>query len=248
MREPYIGNPQSRIPTTRRDDMLDIGPVREHIRSLQSIGMTASMIERAAGLATYAVPRLMGQQMTVRRVVADAVLAVDGRATHQQAIVLNVGCRRRLEGLSVFGYSSRVLAKELGVDKSRIYYLRTQLRVSWSQHQSVAEMFDRLGPDGGSDRARKYAARQGWVHPMMWDDIDDPAEVPVSPADSGSPDPVVVDRLVSGRPTDATREERRLAFFRLRESGLTITAAAELAGIESRTAHRYLTSSKGIAA
>lgn len=239
MREPYIGNPQSRIPTTRRNDMVATGPVREHIRALQSIGMTPTMIERSAGLSTSAIPRLLERQLMVRRVVADAVLAVDGRPTHQQAIVLNIGCRRRLEGLSVIGYSCDAIGKAIGTDRGRIYNLRTQARVSWLQHRAVAEAFDRLGPDGGSNRARRYAARQGWVHPLLWEDIDDPFEVPAVPGDSGLPDPVAVDRLVEGRSVSATAADKREAFGQLLFRGVSVNRAAVQLGINYQTAVRY---------
>lgn len=249
MREPYIGRVVTRRNMGRRDDMVPVAIVVDHIAKLRALGMSVSMIARGAGVSDQLLWLIIQQkQATTRRRYAEAVLSVDGRPSKHQALVLAVGAQRRLRGLAVTGWQLDAVAERLGTNKSRARKIRDSTVVSWGLHVRVRDVFDSLGPDGGNKLTRMHALRQGWVHPLSWEDIDDPFEVPSEPEDSGLPDPVVVERLMAGRPTDATREERKAAFLQLRESGMSANAAADLARISFRTAERYSNLEKGAAA
>ncbi|MFY2788491.1 helix-turn-helix domain-containing protein [Rhodococcus sp. MALMAid1271] len=202
--------------------------------------MTRSMIVRAAGVSPMAVVRIMsGQQKETRKVIADAILSVDGRPSKHQALVLSVGTHRRLGGLFALGYPTVEISAALGVDTSWTLKILRQRFVTWETHMQVAEVYDGFGINGGNAKARAFAARRGFIHPMQWDDIDDPFEVPTTRTDSGEPDPVVVDRLVDGKSVPATRSERWAAFELLRRRGMPESAIAERIGVEPRTVQRY---------
>ena len=65
------------------------------------------------------------------------------------------------------------------------------------------------------DRNRSIAKRRGYVPPLAWDDIDDPAETPKGLArprgekfGNNHLDPVVVERVLAGEVLDTTRAEK----------------------------------------
>ncbi|WP_141215257.1 MULTISPECIES: hypothetical protein [unclassified Rhodococcus (in: high G+C Gram-positive bacteria)] len=249
MRGEGLGFPVSRIRRSSRADLVDTTAVREHIARLESVGMSIAMIARAAGITDTQISLYKSGQPSTRRGYAAAVLAVDGRPSKHQAYVLAVGSVRRLQGLARIGYTLEQIATEVGMSWSSLSRVRCSTgAVLWETHVAVRDVFNRLGIDGGSEIARQRAIRKGWVHPFEWTDIDDPFEVPSAPEESGLPDPVVVERLMAGQPTNATREERKAAFFMLRESGMSVNAAADMAHISPRTAERYSNLEKGVAA
>lgn len=240
MRTPYIGRPLTRIPVTDRSQMVPTGPIVEHVSRLLEVGMTQSMIVRAAGVSRMAVVRIMsGEQKETRKVIADALLSVDGRPSKHQALVLSVGCHRRIGGLFALGYPTAEISAALGVDTSWTLKLLRQRFVTWETHLQVVGVYESFGINGGNVKARQFAARRGFIHPMQWDDIDDPFEVPTARADSGEPDMVVVDRLAAGQSVASTPTERWAAFELLRRRGLTDLAIARRIGVEPRTVQRY---------
>ena len=251
MRAPYIGTALSRIPISDRQDMVPTEPIARHIQKLLDVGMSKSGIARSAGVSTAMVSLMLsGKHKTTRRVVADAFLAADGRADKQQALVLNVGCRRRIEGLAVLGFSFPMIARELGIDHRSLWMIHGRRWVSWETHERVRCAFDRMGIDGGNTKIRNVAARNGWVHPLLWDDIDDPFEVTPSDGGGGSDvaDPVAVERLIAGVPVSAAAVDKREAFELLIGRGWTMSAAAAHVGINHQTAVRYSNLAKGVAA
>jgi len=247
MREPYIGKPQTRL--RRTYDMIPATHVREHVTLLRAIGMTNYMIARAAGVSHSMVADVYQKPgKSIDRNHAAAITSVDGRPMKHQALVLGVGTNRRLQGLAVCGWSVMDLSVELGIAFQEVDRLRRAQRVSWTNYLRVKTAFERLGPDGGNAKTKRNALRAGFIHPLMWDDIDDPFAEPIEVVDSSLPDPVVVERLMSGRASAASREERKIAFHRLRDAGVAVVSAAELVGIDPRTAQRYSLARRKVAA
>lgn len=240
MRTPYIGHPYTRISELTRADAIPTVQVADHVERLIELGMTMNMVARAAGVTNQLIANIRsGRSRTTLAAHARAILAVDGRPSKHQAMVLAFATRRRLEGLAVLGWSQRDIGHLLGVSGTWAYQLTRLDRVSWENHERVRILFDSLGSDGGSERTRSHALKQGYVHPMLWDEIDDPSAVPSVGVDSGEPDPVVVDRLVNGKSVPASRSERWAAFELLRRRGLPDLAIAERIGVEPRTVQRY---------
>ncbi|AUS34635.1 hypothetical protein C1M55_28310 [Rhodococcus qingshengii] len=239
-----VGRPLTRLTLTGElNDLVDPGPVVEHIHRLLGVGMTQCMIARAAGVTERTLGNTLGDRwVQTRRGVADAILKVDGKPHKQQAHVLSTGTRRRLEGLAVLGWSLRRIADELGCDRANLAKMRKRQSVTFEMHEAVKAVFDRLGPDGGCTRTKLWAASNGFVHPLLWDDIDDPFAEPLKLGRDTGPqlvDDVVVQRLVSGRVTDATIAERRAAFARLDAQGLSCQQIASILRITERTIDRY---------
>lgn len=223
-----------------RVDMMPVTEVVAHIEKLRGVGMSISMIARAAGVSDGLLSLMVrGKQSTTRRSYAEAVLSVDGRPMKHQALVLGVGTRRRLQGLAVTGWTLEQLAERLGTTKSRVRKLRESETVTWAVHQRVKALFESLG-DGGNRLARMHAERQGWRHPFDWLDIDDPFAEPLEAAvKSDAPDPVVVERLVAGVKVPALQAEKRAALEKLLRRGWTVNAAAEFLGMNYSTAQKY---------
>lgn len=118
------------------------------------------------------------RQRIVRRYIGRGPLTVDG-----------TGTRRRLQALTVLGWSSHALDAQLG--QKRTYVNNLMLRegpILQSTAVKVAALYERLsmtlppettrGERVSASKARKHAAAQGWPPPLAWNDIDDPAEQP----------------------------------------------------------------------
>lgn len=137
------------------------------------------------------------------------------------------GTRRRLQALMANGWSSDELGARIGyTDGFGIRKLCRNPFVQRSTADRVKRLYDDLADlPGPSGRVRRWAAAQGFLVPLWWDEdtIDDPAYVPAledGPRQRDDVDPVVVDRLVDGTHAGrATAAERFAAFLRLRDGG-----------------------------
>lgn len=182
-RDAYIGRPLSRLASPNGGIKIDSADVRSHLESLLAIDMTPNMIARAAGVSGDTVLSIVRQEWsTVRPSVADALMQVTPRPSRHQVLVLSYGARRRVEGLSVMGWSIRRLREESGLGYETLRSTRNSSQIRWRVHETVVELFDRLGHvDGGDIRTKSWAERQGFVHPMLWDDIDEWSAKPAAP-------------------------------------------------------------------
>lgn len=242
MREPYIGRPLTRVAHAGRGPLVDCASAREHVQRLLGLGMGWGMIARAAGVSDQSVRLLVDEWSTCQQAFRDAVLSVSTRPHRQQALVLNVGCRRRLQALSAKGWTGVEIARRLGWSHHKfITEVRAARAVRWATHIAVADLYERISHiDGGSERAKAHAARAGWSHPGLWDDIDDINEMPHEPQDSGLPDGVVVDRVLSGQWCGPVpRAERQVAFERMQQQGMTAAAIADRLNVDPRTVERH---------
>lgn len=141
-------------------------------------------------------------------------------------LVPAAGTRRRLQALAAIGWSSREVARRLGVTPQTLRRLYGQTSVLTSTRDRVAALYDELSMTPGSNRTTvTWAVRRGWAPPLAWDDdrIDDPAAKPAHR----------VRGTGRGMPRNADRDERVLELTR---AGLT---AAEIA-IRLRTTKRYV--------
>lgn len=80
-----------------------------------------------------------------------------------------------------WGYSSFMIADELGVTQSVVSNWLMRESVTSETASRVANLFDRLSTTPGpSKSAATRAKRKGWPLPMEWDDdeIDDPSAQP----------------------------------------------------------------------
>ena len=214
MREPYIGNPYTRLTPQPTRLNIDSAPMREHIETLRACGMTNLMIARAAGTSESPLGRVLRGQKRVNSDVAAAVLAVTPRPHPQQALVVTFSTRRRIEALYVLGWSTKAIAEEMGVPTNIVWRARVKPRISWGTYRTVCATYERLSVrDGGCAVTKAKAASRGYVHPFDWDDIDAYDELPSTP-----------ERL-------NVHQYRAEELSFLREQGLSESAIAEKLGL-----------------
>ncbi|MDV8022309.1 hypothetical protein [Rhodococcus sp. IEGM 1330] len=204
------------------------------------------MISRAAGLSQMPAHEVLSDtRQTMLEPAARALLAVTPRPNAQQALVLSYGARRRLEGLAVMGWSIREIARRANVQDMTVKRPRSAPRVQWRVHTLIADVYEELSHiRRDNTRTVLWAEANGFVHPMLWDDIDDYYEVPVEPVDSKIPDEIVIQRLADGRAVDrASKAERAAAVQILTDRGLSSAAIAE----RMRVSQRQVVRDRGMA-
>lgn len=158
---------------------------------------------RARGLSVCEVARLSGvnrdtlAQMgkwgggNVRRETAERIMAVKLPTTVQPTDVRIsvVGTRRRIQALAAAGHSLHFQAARLGITQQAVTSILRSSTVTARTAGKFKALFDELQMvAGSSNRARNYAARQGWPTAFAWDEdsIDNPDAV----ADTGVHAPV----------------------------------------------------------
>ncbi|MCH8613436.1 helix-turn-helix domain-containing protein [Arsenicicoccus dermatophilus] len=180
-----------------RANLIDAGPVRDHVHALQAAGLGRRRIAELAGVSSSVLTNLLyptadrEQSSRVTRATAEKVLAVRAApaAAAAGARVSSVGTRRRLQALVAVGWSQAKLAERLGVTRSAINHIVAGAsgHVTNATAQAVIclydELWDQAPPQGNhrdriaASRTRSYAKARGWAPPLAWDDdaIDDPS-------------------------------------------------------------------------
>ncbi|MER6942528.1 hypothetical protein ABT294_00770 [Nonomuraea sp. NPDC000554] len=169
----------------------DAQPVRDHVARLRAAGLSIESIGELAGVAYGNIQLLLSSDRTrVRANFAAKLLAVrvDLGELPPWARVDATGTRRRLQALIVLGWSATCLAERMGLERQSIRKVMSRPRVRVSTASAVREIYAELSirtPPNTTryeramvTRTRRYAASQGWVSAMAWDDIDDPKEKP----------------------------------------------------------------------
>lgn len=237
-RDPYIGHPLTRFrPMGSRSGEVDPEPTRRHVQHLLNIGMTVNMIARAAGLSPRTVSFLLnGTSASLFAPTSRSLLDVTPRPNSQQAIVLSYGARRRMEGLAMMGWPLRDLARHADVQIITLCRPRLHDRIQWRTHNTITKLYEDLSHiRSANPRTIAWAQSEGFVHPMLWDDIDDFYEAPSAPEDSGIPDEIVVQRIVAGRRNVvATRAERIEAVRILTARGMSADEIGDWIAISQR--------------
>lgn len=135
-----------------------------------------------------------------------------------------IGFNRRVHSLMAIGWTQKEIAAELGIAQGNLALkLRTNETVRRATHVAMVEVYERLcmtRRDGmAARRTAAIAARRGWVPPLGWDDIDDPAESP------------------AGWQYEAT--PRAAALTDLVESGYHLSEAVRQLGISASSLERW---------
>jgi hypothetical protein len=179
---------------------VDAAPVRAHAENLMRQGLKPKRIALLADVAPLVVSELVHgnpaknrpPSRRVRTATADAILAV--RMTLDDlpdaARVDATGTRRRIQALVAMGWSLSRLAGRSGMHRTNFSLLIHATGVRADTARKVRELYDDLwkqAPPVASardrisvEKSRAWAARQGWVSPLAWDDteIDDPSARP----------------------------------------------------------------------
>lgn len=102
------------------------------------------------------------------------------------------GATRRLQALSAIGWTDAQVAAACPVTIGHLNRIRRGevARLMQATDRHIRDVFtllwDKPQTGGYADRARRAAARKGWVSPLAWDDIDDPDEEPKLSAPRGA--------------------------------------------------------------
>lgn len=141
------------------------------------------------------------------------------------ARICSIGTARKLQALAALGWRVADVANLMGVSHRNVRQLRacrnrTVLRATAARVDRVYRQLQ--GTRGPSSQAATWAANQGWVVPLLWEDdtIDDPSAHPIRAA-------------VSRR--DTVAEIRWLASF-----GTSAELIATQMGIKVGSVHRAL--------
>lgn len=165
----------------------DAGLVRAHVAGLTARGLSATAIADLAGVHVDCVLRVIGEEH-VRGpldINARSLLAVsfDLDAIPDRVLVDATGTRRRVQALVALGYSLSAQCAVLGRTVNNYYKVTRKPKVFAETARAVRDLYRELEmtpapPSHGAVLARRHAARNGWLPPLAWDDIDDPREKP----------------------------------------------------------------------
>lgn len=165
----------------------DPGLVRAHVSQLMARGLSMTAIAELAGVAHDCVLDLMAHthKRGLYPVNADALLAVsfDLDVIPDRVMIDATGTRRRVQALVTMGYSLSAQCALLGRTVNNFYKVLRKPKVFAETARAVRDLFRELSmtpapPSHGATLARRMAARNGWLSPLAWDDIDDPREKP----------------------------------------------------------------------
>lgn len=172
----------NRLPADRRD------AAWARIRRWIDAGYTSGVIAGMTGLADRTIQpmiyaardggRLRITHATAAKILAAPLVPVDGAGW-----IPSVGTVRRLQALTVMGWSMRDLADRCGLQESTLAALRNPIHKMTRPRfaATVAGLYDELsGTHGPGRHAATRAKNRGWAPPAAWDDdtIDDPYTEP----------------------------------------------------------------------
>lgn len=101
--------------------LIDAEPVKTYLQQLRTKGVTPNRIAQLANIPWVQLYRIRsGQQRLVRKLTADAVLAVTPTAHDAFALVPSYHSRQLIDGLTKEGYTRKDLAKRLRLVSGRI--------------------------------------------------------------------------------------------------------------------------------
>lgn len=192
--------------------LVDVGPVRQHIRALMADGATLMEIASAAGVTIASLSGILhhAERTTMRSALArkvTAVTSIDQRAPDEVAadkVVPAVGSRRRVQALMTRGWSQGAIAERVGCAVRTIWQLVTadQPGIVARHHLAICRVYDELWDQepsaenrwqrAGIVKVKLDARRKGYAPPLAWDDdtIDDSDATP----DYGAPEPTAAER------------------------------------------------------
>ena len=143
-------------------------------------------------------------------------------------------------GLATF---NSALAAHLGVSNRRVadLGLHPEAAIHRDTAARVDAIYERLsGTPGGSKYALAVAARHGFVPPLAWDNIDDPAEQPnVGSDDTSAIDAVRLDRALAGSRINLTSAEKHHAVHRGTGQGMPLYVIADRLRMSYDAARSY---------
>lgn len=167
-----------------------------HINRLRHAGMTDADIIAASGLRSTDVLYRAGHGignlslLNLKRILSVPVPLVPPTGTRSHACTDGTGTWRRLRALVAAGWPPIELGQRTGFTVEQVHYLlrgrgtgKVTLRVAATVKRVYLELWATLPESAGvaaekAERARRLAISHKWLPAGVWDDIDDPADVP----------------------------------------------------------------------
>lgn len=241
---------------------VDATAAREHIQELRRAGVGVDQIAKLVDTTSTHVREI---EQTARRShdrppitqiradLAERILAITEAARSPYSQIGATGTRRRLQALVAVGWPLPELAARLGRKTSRLLRLLTGATVKVHTAEQVSNLYDQLWDTAPTrdteaqqrafEQARVFAAEQGWLPPLAWDDIDtdpDPGHHDRQP-DPDDLDEIAIERAVAGdriRLAELTPAEQAEVVRRLTERGRSIRDIADQLATTKRTVSR----------
>lgn len=230
------------LPKARSDEAWEV------IDTLLARGWSPLAIASAAGVSDRGMlsalqTRREGRPRRFGRAVAERII---GHGEPTRGYVSAVGPCRRLQALAAVGWSLEALSERSGVPVMTLSTVRSGRleHVRPGTARVVDEIFRAHAWTPGPHRhAVDHAAAQGWVSPLAWDDIDDPAEKPRGihrEHKKRHMDEIAIARALAGPAStpDLTAEERRVVVARLDALGCSGPQIAAHLRVDVRTVQR----------
>ncbi|WP_068059164.1 hypothetical protein [Nocardia xishanensis] len=155
--------------------VVDATPILAHILELKALGLTDSMIARAAECSSRSIGFIVdGTTKVVRVPLAGRILAVNHLPDPRQHWVLTVGARRRIRALSAIGWPTKMLASRLGM--SSRHKLNESIKsgyMTYTRWAQIRDLYDELsGTPGPSPKSVERSQQLMHAPPLAWDGID----------------------------------------------------------------------------
>lgn len=181
----YVNRRERLIAYGRWEFMVDAAPVREHVHALGARGLGWKRVAKLSGVSNGAMSKLLygdrghglAPTKRVRPATATAILAVraDLDTLADGANTDAAGTRRRIQALACLGWSLSEQARRLGWSVQNYSILQRRQKVGAKTARAVRALYDELsmtpaGDRPGAERARRDAARKGYLPPLAWDD------------------------------------------------------------------------------
>jgi predicted nucleic acid-binding protein len=224
---------------------VDASDVRAHLDRLLDAGMNLATIATLSGLAKSTVLGVRKRQW-VQGPTAEALFAVKPApiVLPPAGMVSVVGATRRVQALCWMGWSLQAQADRIGMYMQQVWQVAhgKQSAVTTTTDATFRALFEQLSATRGpSVRAHNAAVRSGWVPPLAWDDIDDPAGVPdLGGDDSDHVDEVAVERAVAGGQVPLSELELRAVLKASVARGVPVTQLTQRFGVSDFIARRLI--------
>ncbi len=162
--------------------MVDPQSARRHVLALMDLGLTETMIARAAGLNQQTISNVArGVYATTQHEISVAILAVDHRPHPDQFWVPAVGARRRVRALNAIGWPGHELAARLNTTAHTLNLSVRRDVITYRRWKQIADLYEKIsGTSGPSSEIQKRSRTLGHVPPLAWEgiDIDHPSAQP----------------------------------------------------------------------
>lgn len=158
------------------------------IQRWEAAGYTQGVVAHMTGLADRTIAPMFhavrnGQRPNMEHRTARKILAAPLIPTSGHGWIPSLGTMRRLQALTVMGWSMRDLSERCDLQESTLAALRNPIHKMTRPRfaATVADLYAELSDTRGPGRyAAARARNRGWFPPAAWDDdaIDDPNATP----------------------------------------------------------------------